>query len=225
MVPLSFLPYNPVLTGLRDRAMLLIAFYIAITAEAMTAALAAGRRNMDWFGVCLIACVTAVGGGTIRDLLLDHYPLFWVENPYVLLLVCGAALLTIPLARVMDKLRWPFLLLDALGLVVFTVIGCNIGIEAGVHPIIVIVAGMVTGTAGGILRDVLCNDVPLIFQGELYATVSMVAGIIYFVGLLNGLPVEVMATIAIVVGFTLRVLALRFKWEMPKFVYDRDMRK
>lgn len=225
MVPLSFLPYNPVLTGLRDRAMLLIAFYIAITAEAMTAALAAGRRNMDWFGVCLIACVTALGGGTIRDLLLDHYPLFWVENPYVLLLVCGAALLTIPLARVMDKLRWPFLLLDALGLVVFTVIGCNIGIEAGVHPIIVIVAGMVTGTAGGILRDVLCNDVPLIFQGELYATVSMVAGIIYFVGLLNGLPVEVMATIAIVVGFTLRVLALRFKWEMPKFVYDRDMRK
>ncbi|NMA98446.1 MAG: trimeric intracellular cation channel family protein [Phyllobacteriaceae bacterium] len=205
--------------------MLLIAFYIAITAEAMTAALAAGRRNMDWFGVCLIACVTALGGGTIRDLLLDHYPLFWVENPYVLLLVCGAALLTIPLARVMDKLRWPFLLLDALGLVVFTVIGCNIGIEAGVHPIIVIVAGMVTGTAGGILRDVLCNDVPLIFQGELYATVSMVAGIIYFVGLLNGLPVEVMATIAIVVGFTLRVLALRFKWEMPKFVYDRDMRK
>ena len=205
--------------------MLLIAFYIAITAEAMTAALAAGRRNIDWFGVCLIACVTAVGGGTIRDLLLDHYPLFWVENPYVLLLVCGAALLTIPLARVMDKLRWPFLLLDALGLVVFTVIGCNIGIEAGVHPIIVIVAGMVTGTAGGILRDVLCNDVPLIFQGELYATVSMVAGIIYFVGLLNGLPVEVMATIAIVVGFTLRVLALRFKWEMPKFVYDRDMRK
>lgn len=225
MVPLSFLPYNPVLTGLRDRAMLLIAFYIAITAEAMTAALAAGRRNIDWFGVCLIACVTALGGGTIRDLLLDHYPLFWVENPYVLLLVCGAALLTIPLARVMDKLRWPFLLLDALGLVVFTVIGCNIGIEAGVHPIIVIVAGMVTGTAGGILRDVLCNDVPLIFQGELYATVSMVAGIIYFVGLLNGLPVEVMATIAIVVGFTLRVLALRFKWEMPKFVYDRDMRK
>jgi uncharacterized membrane protein YeiH len=205
--------------------MLLIAFYIAISAEAMTAALAAGRRNMDWFGVCLIACVTALGGGTMRDILLNHYPLVWVENPYVLLLVCGAALLTIPLARLVDRLKWPFLLLDALGLVVFTVIGCNIGIEAGVHPIIVIVAGMVTGTAGGILRDVLCNDIPLIFQGELYASVSMLSGIVYYVGLNAGVPIDIMVIAAIALGFTLRVLAIAFKWEMPKFVYDRDMRK
>jgi uncharacterized membrane protein YeiH len=205
--------------------MLLIAFYIAIAAEAMTAALAAGRRNMDWFGVCLIACVTALGGGTLRDILLDHYPLSWVENPYLLLEVCAAALITIPLARLVDRLRWPFLLLDALGLVVYTDIGCNIGIEAGVHPIIVIVAGMVTGTAGGILRDVLCNDVPLIFQGELYATVSMVAGVVYYLGLLWGLPGDLMVIVAIVLGFALRVLALVFHWEMPKFVYDREMRK
>lgn len=216
---------KPVSTPRGRYAMLLIAFYIAITAEAMTAALAAGRRNMDWFGVCLIACVTALGGGTIRDILLDHHPLVWVENPYVLLLVCGAALLTIPLARLVDRLKWPFLLLDALGLVVFTVIGCNIGIEAGVHPIVVIVAGMVTGTAGGILRDVLCNDIPLIFQGELYATVSMITGIIYFAGLGAGLPIDMMIIGSIAIGFTLRVLALAFKWEMPKFVYDRDMRK
>jgi uncharacterized membrane protein YeiH len=205
--------------------MLLLGFYIAITAEAMTAALAAGRRKMDWFGVCLLACVTALGGGTMRDILLDHYPLVWVANPYVLLLVCGAAMLTIPLARLVERLRWPFLLLDALGLVVFTVIGCNIGIEAGVHPIIVIVAGMVTGTAGGILRDVLCNDIPLIFQGELYASVSMVAGIIYYLGLTNGVQPDLMAIIAMLIGFTLRVLAIAFKWEMPKFVYDRNMRE
>jgi Predicted membrane protein len=205
--------------------MLLIAFYIAITAEAMTAALAAGRRNMDWFGVCLIACVTALGGGTARDILLDHYPLVWVENPYVLLLVCGAALLTIALARVVERLKWPFLLLDALGLVVFTIIGCNIGIESGVHPIIVIVAGMVTGIVGGILRDVLCNDIPLVFQGELYATVSIVTGVIYYLGLSAGMPVDLMVLVSIAIGFSLRVMALVFKWEMPKFVYDREMRK
>ncbi|MCW5721143.1 MAG: trimeric intracellular cation channel family protein [Devosia sp.] len=205
--------------------MLIFMFYLAITAEAMTAALAAGRRNMDWFGVCLIACVTALGGGTMRDIMLGHYPLAWVANPYILLLVCGAALATIPLARLVDRLKWPVLLLDALGLVVFTVIGCNIGIEAGVHPIVVIVAGMVTGTAGGVLRDVLCNDIPLIFQGELYATVSLVTGGIYFLGLQAGLPVDLMALVAIVIGFALRVLALALKWEMPKFVYDREMRK
>lgn len=205
--------------------MLLIAFYIAIAAEAMTAALAAGRRNMDWFGVCLIACVTALGGGTMRDVFLDHYPLVWVANPYLLLLVCGAALATIPLARLVDRLKWPFLLLDALGLVVFTIIGCNVGIDAGVHPIIVIVAGMVTGTVGGILRDVLCNDIPLIFQGELYATVSMVTGIIYFFGIHGGIQPDFMVVIAAAVGFSLRVAALLFKWEMPRFVFDRQMRK
>ena len=205
--------------------MLVIAFYAVITVEAMTAALAAGRRNMDWFGVCLIACVTALGGGTMRDIFLAHYPLTWVQNPYLLLLVCGAAMATIPLARLVDRLKWPFLLLDALGLVVFTVIGCNIGIEAGVHPIIVIVAGMVTGTAGGVLRDVLCNDIPLIFQGELYASVSLVTGVIYFLGLTAELPGDLMVLVSIGIGFALRVLALVLKWEMPKFVYDRNMRK
>lgn len=205
--------------------MLDIIFFVAITAEAMTAALAAGRRNMDWFGVCLLASVTALGGGTTRDVILGHYPLYWVGNPYILLLVCAAALLTVALARVVDRLRWPFLLLDALGLVVFTIIGCNVAMEIGAHPIIVIVSGMVTGIVGGILRDVLCNDVPLVFRSELYATVSIVTGVVYYLGLVAGLPVDVVVLIAIAVGFPLRVLALVFKWEMPKFVYDSDLHK
>ncbi len=203
--------------------MLEVIFYIAIAAEAMTAALAAGRRKMDWFGVCLLACVTALGGGTIRDIFLGHYPLYWVKNPYILLLVCGAALLTIALARVIHRMRWPFLLLDALGLVVFTIIGCNIGMESGAHPLIVLVAGMVTGIFGGILRDVLCNDVPLVFRGELYATVSIVTGVVYYFGLAGGLNADLVILIAIAVGFPLRVLAIVNKWEMPKFVYDKEL--
>lgn len=205
--------------------MLSILFYVAITADAMTAALAAGRRNMDWFGVCLIACITALGGGTARDLFLNHYPLYWVHNPYILLLVCGAALLTIAMARVVNRLRWPFLLLDALGLVVFTIVGCNIAMETMEHPIIVIVAGMVTGIVGGILRDVLCNDVPLVFHGELYATVSIVTGAVYYLGVSAGAPSNLMVLVALGIGLPLRVLSLVFKWEMPKFVFDRDMRK
>ncbi|MFN4209094.1 MAG: trimeric intracellular cation channel family protein [Devosia sp.] len=204
--------------------MLDVIFYIATAAEAMTAALAAGRRKMDWFGVCLLACVTALGGGTIRDLFLDHYPLYWVRNPYILLLVCGAALATIAMARVVDKLRWPFLLLDGLGLVVFTIIGCQVAIEIGAHPLIVLVAGMVTGIFGGILRDVLCNDVPLVFRGELYATVSLVTGAIYYFGLMAGIPSNVVILVAIAVGFPLRMVAIIRKWDMPKFVYDRDWR-
>ena len=179
---------------------------------------------MDWFGVCVLAVVTALGGGTMRDTLLGHYPLSWVADPNLLLIACGAALITIALARFMETLRWPFLILDALGLVVFTVIGCNVAIEMGQSPVIVVVAGMITGIAGGILRDVLCNDIPLVFSGELYATVSIVTGIIYFYGLQVGVAAELVTVVAIAVGFTLRVLAIRFNWSMPKFIYDKDLR-
>jgi len=203
--------------------MLEFIFFIAITVEAMTAALAAGRRKMDAFGVCLLACVTALGGGTMRDIFLDHYPLVWVENPYLLLLVCGAALFTIAIARVVHKLRWTFLVLDALGLVAFTIIGCNIAIEIGAHPLIVLVAGMVTGIFGGILRDVLCNDVPLVFRSELYATVSIVTGAVYCLGLVANIPNDVMVLVAMAVGFPLRILAIIRKWEMPKFIYDKEL--
>jgi uncharacterized membrane protein YeiH len=147
-----------------------------------------------------------------------------VKNPYLLVLVCAAALATILLAPVMHRLRWPFLLLDALGLVVFTIVGCNIAIDLGMHPIVVIVAGMITGIVGGIMRDVLCNDVPLIFAGELYATVSIAAGCLYYGGLALGLPHDVVSIVAICAGFAFRVAAIVFGWQMPRFVYDKDLR-
>jgi uncharacterized membrane protein YeiH len=201
-----------------------VIFYLAIAAEAMTAALAAGRRKMDWFGVCVLACVTALGGGTMRDTLLGHYPLTWVSNPWLLLICCGAALVTIALARFMAALRWPFLLLDAVGLVVFTIIGCNVALGMGQSPIIVIVSGLITGIVGGIMRDVLCNDVPLVFSSELYATVAIVSGALYYLGLQTGLPHDVVILGTVGIGFALRVVAIVWKLEMPKFVYDKDLR-
>ena len=199
-----------------------VIFYVAIVAEAMTAALAAGRRSMDWFGVCMIACVTALGGGTTRDVFLNHYPLTWVANPYLLLIVCAAALVTIPLAQFVARLRWTFLVLDALGLIVFTIIGCDIAIGLGQPPIIVIVAGMATGCVGGVVRDVLCNEIPLLFSSELYATVSIVTGAIYLGCLKFGLPGEIGIVAAFAIGFPLRIAAIVFKWGMPKFIYDKE---
>ena len=140
-------------------AMLFQALYIiAIIAEAMTAALAAGRRSMDWVGVCLLGCVTALGGGSARDVLIGHYPLSWVAHPYYLALTAGAALLTIAIARVMHRLRGLFLFLDAIGLVVFTVIGCNVALDLDLPLLVVIISGMITGCVGGVLRDVLCKN-------------------------------------------------------------------
>ncbi len=199
-------------------------FYVALTAEAMTAALAAGRRSMDWFGVCVLACVTALGGGTVRDIVLGNYPLIWVENPYLLVLCCVAAFITIFLARHVSAMRWPFLMLDAIGLVTFTIIGCNVALEMGQQPIIVVVAGLITGVAGGVLRDVLCARVPLVFSSELYATVAIVSGVLYYFGHISPLPHDLVLIGVIGVGFALRVFAIVFKQEIPKFVYDEDPR-
>ena len=204
--------------------LLQIIFYVALVVQSMSAALAAGRRKMDWFGVCVLAGVTALGGGAARDMLLGHYPLVWVRYPYLLGIVCVAALATIPLVRVIHKLHMPFLLLDGLGLVAFSILGCDVALGMGQSPPIVVVAGVITGVVGGVLRDVLCNDIPLIFSSELYATVSIVTCVIYLTGLHLGFPGEMVILFALLVGFSLRVAAIVFKWEMPKFIYDKDLR-
>ena len=200
-----------------------ILYLVAITAEAMTAALAAGRRSMDWVGVCLLGCVTALGGGSVRDLLLGRYPLVWVEHPSYLLVTAAAALATIAIARLMRRLRTLFFVLDAIGLVVFTVIGCNIALAQDLPVLVVIVAGMITGCVGGVLRDVLCNDIPLLFRRELYASVSIVTGALYVASLGVGLPHDPVMLAAMALGLAMRLLALRFDWHMPKFVYSEAL--
>lgn len=195
---------------------------IALVAEAMTAALAAGRRNMDWLGVAMLGCITALGGGSVRDMLLGHYPLWWVQSPYLLLLTGGAALATIAVAQFVHRFHGIFLVLDAIGLVVFTIMGCNVAMSMSQPLLIVVVAGMITGCVGGVIRDVLCNDVPLLFRAELYASVSIVTGLLYIGGIKYGLSPDVVIAAAFGVGFSFRLLAIRMKWEMPKFIYDSE---
>jgi uncharacterized membrane protein YeiH len=199
---------------------------VALAAQAMTAALAAGKRSMDWVGVCMLGCITALGGGTIRDVLLGHYPLVWVQHPSYLLLTAGAALATILIARLVHRLNTAFLVLDAIGLVVFTMAGCDVAwqIDPSLPLVIVVVAGMITGCAGGVLRDILCNDVPLLFRAELYASVSIVTGLFYSTAFGLKLNAELWTALTFVLGLSLRLLAIRYKWEMPKFVFREDKR-
>ncbi len=197
---------------------------VALAAQAMTAALAAGRRSMDWVGVCMLSCITALGGGTIRDLLLGHYPLVWVQNPLYLELTVVAAFVTILVARLVHRLYVAFLVLDAIGLVVFTMAGCDVAWQMDASLPIVIVAGMITGCAGGVLRDILCNDVPLLFRAELYASVSVVTGLFYATAFGLKLNNEIWTALTFVLGLSLRLLAIRYKWEMPKFVFTADER-
>src|SRR5215470_2355511 len=196
--------------------------FVALAAQAMTAALAAGRRSMDWAGVCMLGAITALGGGTIRDVLLGHYPLAWVENPSYLAITAVAAFITILIARAVDRLSLAFIVLDAIGLVVFTMAGCDVAWQMDASLPIVIVSGMVTGCAGGVLRDILCNNVPLLFRSELYASVSVVTGLFYATAFGLQLNAELWTILTFVLGISFRLLAVRYKWEMPKFVFTGD---
>ncbi|MGJ5006067.1 trimeric intracellular cation channel family protein [Bradyrhizobium sp. HKCCYLRH2060] len=198
--------------------------WVALAAQAMTAALAAGRRSMDWMGVCLLGAITALGGGTLRDVLLGHYPLAWVERPSLLLLTVLAPFVTIAMARLVHRLTMAFLVLDAVGLVVFTMTGCDIAWQMNVPIGIVIVAGMITGCAGGVLRDILCNDVPLLFRAELYASVSLVTGLVYATGLSLGIASGWWTALTFSLGLSFRLLAIRYKWNMPRFVFSGEER-
>jgi uncharacterized membrane protein YeiH len=199
---------------------LLVIYLVAITAEAMSGALAAGRRDMDIFGVAVIAFVTALGGGTLRDMVLGHYPIGWTQHPEYVYLVISAGLLTTLVARYMHRLQRVFLVLDAMGLIAFSLIGCNVALELGYPPVVVVMAGMLTGISGGILRDVLCNQVPVVFRRELYASVSLAVCLLFLALQRLGVGSDLGIALCFASGLTLRLLAIRFHWRLPVFSYQ-----
>ena len=148
-----------------------------------------------------------------------------MQNPFYLALTGGAAFITILIARLVHRLSAAFIVLDAIGLVVFTMAGCDVAWQMDSSLPIVIVSGMITGCAGGVLRDILCNDVPLLFRSELYASVSVVTGLFYATAFGLKLNNELWTALTFVIGLTFRQLAIHFKWEMPKFVFTGDERQ
>jgi uncharacterized membrane protein YeiH len=191
---------------------------------AVSGALTAGRKSLDPFGVIVIAVITAIGGGTIRDLLLDNRPIFWIADPAYLVVILAAALATLVYARFRQPPWGSLLVADAFGLALFTVTGAQTAETAEVSGLIVILMGTITGVAGGILRDVLCAEIPLILRREIYATASIAGASVYVLWneLAPGSQTAILVPMALI--FTLRLAAIRLDLHVPPVApKDRDV--
>jgi uncharacterized membrane protein YeiH len=183
---------------------------------AVSGALVAGRCGMDVFGVLVVSAVTAIGGGTVRDVLLDRHPVFWISDPNYLAVIVVSAAAVIAYARFMPVPEGSLLIADAFGLAVFTAIGARAAEEAGVPTPIVVLMAVVTGAAGGVVRDLLCGRVPLILRTDLYASASLAGATVYV--LLQGAGLRTFAVPAAVAAvFALRLAAIRYGLRLPAF--------
>lgn len=192
--------------------------YAGVAVCAISGALAAGRRSLDLLGVVVIATVTAIGGGTLRDLLLDRHPVFWVANPGYLIAAITAALFTLGYVRFFRPPERLLLFADAFGLALFTISGARIAQLAEVDGVIVVVMGTITGVFGGVMRDVLCAEIPMILRkGHIYATAA-IAGASAFVLLSNaGFDRAWVTVCAMLVVAGLRIAAIVWGLTLPVF--------
>ena len=205
---------------------------------AISGVLLAGKLRMDPFGVLVLGVVTAVGGGTIRDMaldhgpvfaclgLVDHGPVFWVKDPTDLVVAMVTSMLTIVLVRQPRRLpKWMLPVLDAVGLAVFVGIGVNKAFNAEAGPLIAVCMGVITGVGGGIIRDVLAREIPMILRTEIYATACIIGGIVHATAYYTfSVPLETASMMGMVVTLLIRLAAIRWHLKLPTFALDENGR-
>ncbi|NDJ58852.1 TRIC cation channel family protein [Enterobacteriaceae bacterium 4M9] len=189
---------------------------------AISGVLLAGKLRMDPFGVLVLGVVTAVGGGTIRDMALANGPVFWVKDPTDLIVAMVTCVLTLVLVRQPRRLpKWILPVLDAVGLAVFVGIGVNKAILADTGPMIAVCMGVLTGVGGGIIRDVLAREIPMILRTEIYATACIIGGLVHVIAFqLFHQPLEKASMIGMAVTLLIRLAAIRWNLKLPAFALD-----
>lgn len=185
-------------------------------AFAVSGALAAYNKKLDAFGIIIIAFVTAAGGGTLRDILLGISPVSWMTNMNLVYTILISVLVTFLFRTYLLRLRKTLFLFDTIGIGLYTVVGLETGLEAGLHPVICITLGCVTACFGGVIRDILVNEIPVIFRKNIYATACIAGGVVYFVLLKSGVPEFIIFPVASAAVIVLRALAVKFKWQLPR---------
>ena len=188
---------------------------LGTAAFAISGTLIAINKRLDPFGVFIIAFVTAVGGGTLRDVLIGRTPVGWMQDLNYVYVIMGATIFAIIVRKYIDYLRSSLFLFDTIGLGIFTIIGTEIGIQNELHPLISIALGTMTATFGGVIRDILCNEIPIIFRKEIYAS-ACIFGALAFLGLnqLN-IPTNLHYSITVIIIILIRIVAIKKQLALP----------
>lgn len=193
---------------------------LGTVAFAVSGAAAAARAGMDWLGAIVLAVVVAIGGGTIRDLLLGEFPVSWLESLWPVFVAIGIAVLVIIALRWRPDLQPErntiVLVADAAGLSAFTVLGTDMGLEAGLEPFAAVILGVITGVGGGVLRDLLTGNRPAVLVGQIYAVAAIVGGALFAALVTADVSEDVAVWLSVASILTIRLLAIRFDWHLPK---------
>ncbi|WP_323788631.1 trimeric intracellular cation channel family protein [Psychroserpens sp.] len=191
-------------------------------AFAISGVLVALNKKMDPFGVLIIAFVTAVGGGSLRDVLIGIQPVSWMTNMTYVYVIFGATVFAIVFKSKLNYLRKSLFLFDTIGIGLYTVVGIEKGIVADLHPIICIALGTMTACFGGVIRDILCNEIPVIFRKEIYATACILGGFTYFLLREFMADTNFVFIIAGTIVIAVRLLAVKFKISLPSLYKAED---
>ena len=191
-------------------------------AFSISGALIAMNKRMDPFGVLIIAFVTAIGGGTLRDVMIGIEPVSWMKNMTFVYVIIGSASFAVIFRKRINYLRKSLFLFDTIGIALYTIVGVEIGIVAGLHPLICIALGTMTACFGGVLRDILCNEIPVVFRKEIYATACILGGLTYFILLRFFEDKNVLYLIAGLVVIIVRLIAVKFKISLPSLYKKED---
>lgn len=204
-----------------DQTFIVVIELLGTIAFAISGIRLAAAKRFDWFGAYVVGLVTAIGGGTMRDVLLD-VPVFWMLS-FRYLGVTGIALISVIIFRqfLVKGMRTLFIF-DAIGLALFVVVGIQKTLAVGYPMWVAIVMGIITGSFGGIIRDILINDEPLFFRKDIYATACLAGGLVYYLVQLTGAPLWLPQSACAVAIVSLRVLAVHYGWSLPILKVDKD---
>lgn len=184
----------------------------------ISGALAANDKSKpDWFGVTFIGFITSIGGGSVRDMLLGSYPLVWVKDVNVVYAIIAGIITASLFFKTLIKLRRTFFLFDTIGIAMFTILGTEKALSFHIHPLIAAIMGMFSAVMGGVLRDVLTNEIPVIFKKEIYATACLSGSLLYIALCAFSENRNVNIILSMLLVFTLRIIAIKYNLSLPKF--------